>query len=510
MSSVELGALSAMSYCWHKHEDSFFVVRAAKAIAGAVKATFGKFTVELLQEAKPLMLCHPDAWFAAPVKRALDDYDVSVAQDTARQPSTAGSPPATSGSPPPLPQEPRVPVNSPFTFSLDETVTTRVRFLSEAESTSPDVSTAYKEMRKEAGELWIENTSPKVEVMNLDAIDNIVFGNKNHEVISKYKVQYRQPNCKWYSIEEVLKVRDKSNGQMKLVRVGSFSDCPDGSTVGGAGFPGYSDDSSNKVGNYLQRLEVYNNEGNIYKPYENVRFGLGPAIDNNRKIGKWWSCGFDALRLGLYQTTGYKFSFLVLVAFLEEMINHSSNPQEARKIMANGNYPFGLFSMIHLLIWVNPDPKYPNFLVEEDSDGYYKLTKEARKNAEKQIGDIRIVNREDITDPTIWDSSSTAILGQPAHAFGVYRNRKADGTFEYMVYDPHNFDENRDFYTSDNGEGRMSFATAEEAIEYVTTCKPGHNGKVDAFIRVTDPVMCFLRERMLKTKNRLEENGEGF
>ncbi|WP_257296989.1 hypothetical protein [Endozoicomonas sp. YOMI1] len=244
MSSVELGALSAMSYCWHKHDDSFFLARAVKAIAGAVKATFSKFTVELLKDAKPLMERHPSAWFAEPVGRALVEYSISHAPDTSRQPATAGSPPpsatngspppsATAGSPPPLPQPQRARVNSPLSFSLKETDATRIQFVSGEYPTVVDVSNVYKKMRAAAGELWVENAKVICRAVKKDEVDDIAFGNKNHYVISKYQIAVPHPTGEGYSIEEVFHVIDRENWWRKLVRIGSFCEAADGSTTGG-------------------------------------------------------------------------------------------------------------------------------------------------------------------------------------------------------------------------------------------------------------------------------------
>ncbi|MGI2029013.1 hypothetical protein [Endozoicomonas acroporae] len=507
MSSVELGALNAMSYCWNKHDDSFILARAVKAIAGVVKATFTKYTVSLI-EAEAVMKRHPDAWFAEPVRRALVEYRISHATDTSQQPSTAGSPPAssaTAGSPPPLPQTPRVPKNSPYSFSLNEMVKTRVQFINEGYPTSEEgVIVAYKKMRAAAGESWVENAKVTCDEVRIDEVDDIVFGNKNHHIISKYKINIHQPIGGGCTIEEVLKLRDKSNGQMKLVRIGSFSETVGVSTTGGAGFPGYSNQSTIKAGRYLQGLKFKDEKGVDRQPYRDTQFGIGSPITDDQKICRFWSCGFDALRLGLYQATGYKFSFLVLVAFLEEMISSTNNAEQLRQWFSQHNYPFGDVAMELLASDIPKSPDYPFFLKEKESKNAKELP-EVRKNVEG----FHICERSEILE-TDWDYSSTAILGQPAHAFGVYRNRKSDGTFEYMVYDPHNFERRPDFYISASGQGRRSFASAKDAIDHVTTSKGGRNGHLDAFYRLPDSEMCFLRDRMLETKKRLEENGTGF
>ena len=527
MSSVELGALSAMSYCWHKHEDSFFLVRAAKAIAGAVKATFGKFTVELLQEAKPLMLCHPDAWFAAPVKRALDDYDVSVAQDTARQPATAGSPPpsatagspsssATAGSSPPLPQPQQVRGNSPLSFSLNETDTTRVKFVSGRPEKLKFVSDAYREMRAAAGDSWVANAGVICEEIMTYDVDHIAFMNKNHEVISKYLVTVAQeiPTGKGkvkeaFSMEEVLLVRDSQTGQNKLVRIGSFSESQNGSTAGGAGFPGYSQASSTKAGCYLRNLKCENKKGEVYEPYAKTKFGIGRRDNNN--IGDLWSCGFDALRMQLYQATGYKFSFQVLVAFVEEMLSDRDDAQQLREMFSRDKYPLSRDVMKIILSDATAAPDYPDLLVEkgtEHDNGFF--FPDEKLGIDEVGGRVRICERSDILRTTDWDRSSTVMLGTPLHAYSVYRNKKTDGTFEYVVYDPHNFSKSPDFFTSANGPGRQSFATAKAAINHVSTNGGAANGKLYAFYRVPDAAMCLLRDKMMQTKNRLEENGDGF
>lgn len=510
MSSVELGVLNAMSYCWNKHDDSFILTRTAKTIAGAIKAIFSKYTVSL-RDAEPVMIRHPKAWFTEPVSRALAEYEISHAQDISRKSATAGSPPssATAGSPPPLPQPQRVRVNSPFSFSLNETDTTRVRFVG-GTPTLPFVNQAYREMRGAAGDSWVAGAGVTCKEISTYPVDHIAFNNKNHNVLSKYlmTIAHEAPTCKTgelaYSMEEVLLVVDRQTGQQKLVRIGSFSENPDGSTTGGGGFPGYSDNSSIKTGYYLQELKAVDKEGNVYQPYKNTKFGIGRSISIDGKIRSSWSCGFDALRMALYQATGYKFSFMAVVAFLEEMISTRDNAHDVRQWLSDGHYPLCDILMEILVCNVDKSSDYPFFLKEERSAGVRNLQK-ARRNVEG----FKICKRKDILE-TDWDYSSTAILGQPEHSFGVYRNRKSDGTFEYMVYDPHNFGRSRDFYTSPNGQGLLSFATAKEAIDYVTTHKGGHNGRLDAFYRVPDSVMCLLRDRMMATKNRLEENGDGF
>ncbi|MBO9482196.1 hypothetical protein [Salinisphaera sp. G21_0] len=507
MNSVELGALNAMSYCWNKHDDSFILARAVKAIAGVVKATFTKYTVSLI-EAEAVMKRHPDAWFAEPVTWALAKYKITHATDTSRQPVTASSSPAssaTAGSPPPLPRTPRVSEYSPYSFSLNEMVKTRVQFINEECRTSEEaVIVAYQKMRAAAGELWVENAKVTCDEVRIDEVDEIVFGNKNHHVMSKYKIIIHQPIGGGCTVEEVLKLRDKSNGQMKLVRIGSFSETVGVSTAGGAGFPGYSDQSSIKAGRYLQQLKFKDEKGVDRYPYRDTQFGIGSPITDDQKIRGFWSCGFDALRLGIYQATGYKFSFLVLVAFLEEMISSTTNAAQLRQWFSQHDYPFGDVAMELLASDIPKSPDYPFFLKEKESKGAKELPEE-RKNAEG----FDICERSKILT-TNWDCTSTAILGQPAHAYGVYRNRKSDGTFEYMVYDPHNFERRPDFYISDCGQGRMSFATAEDAINHVTTDKGGCNGHLDAFYRLPDSTMCYLRDKMLETKKRLEENGTGY
>lgn len=493
MNSVELSPLNALSYCWNKHDDSFILARALRAIAGAVKATFSKYTVTL-HDAVAVMAHNPNAWFVEPLSRALAEYKVSHAPDTSRQTPTAGSSP-------PLPQPL---VNSPFSFSLKETDTTRVRFIDGFQTTA-DVKDAYTEMRMAAGESWVANARLKCRQVNKDAVDDIAFHNKNHYAISKFLVTVTHPDHGGLSIEEVLHVMDKSTRQHKLVRIGSFSESTDGSTTGGAGFPGYSDDSSNKAGCYLQELQVKNNDGNLYQPYKDTKFGLGSPIADNANVGSLWSCGFDALRLGLYQATGYKFSFQVLVAYLEEMISTRDNADDLRRFLSIGKYSMHDIVMELIFANVNKSPAYPYFLKERESRGEQDLP-----TVRRNVDGFKICERQEILETTDWGYSSTAILGQPDHAFGLYRNQKTDGTFEYTVYDPHNFGKSPDFYTSPNGQGRCSFASAEAAINHVTTTKGGHNGKLDAFYRVPDSAMCFLRDRMMETKGRLEANGDGF
>ncbi|USE36055.1 hypothetical protein [Endozoicomonas sp. SCSIO W0465] len=491
MSSVELGVLDAMSYCWNKHEDSFILARSVRAIAGAVKATFTTYTVSL-SDAVAVLRLNPEARFAEPVRRALAAYRVSHAADTSSQLRS-----------PLIAQPARVPVNSPFSFSLAATDTTRVQLIS-GNLTLSAVNDAYKKMRSAAGEVWIANAGVKSRAVAVDAVDSMVFGNKNHDVLSKYLLTITHPTHGGCSIEEMLQVRDRVTGQLKLVRIGSFSEAVDGSTTGGGGFPGYSAVSATKAGYYLKNLVVKDKYGNDYQPYRQTRFGLGHHDRNN--VGTMWSCGFDVLRLELFHATGYKFSFQVLVAFLEEMISASEYADDLRRSMARDHYPMTRTVMKLFLSNIGASPEYPDLLVEEGA------VDERRVSAEDRNGDgrVRVCKRREILDSTNWDYSSTAMLCQPAHAFGLCRNKKTDGTYEYMVYDPHNFSRSPDFYASPNGMGRKIFTSAEQAIHYVTTEKGGHNGKLDGFYRLPDAALCFLRDKMMKTKGRLEAEGIGF
>ncbi|WBA81353.1 hypothetical protein [Endozoicomonas sp. GU-1] len=502
MNSVELGALNAMSYCWNKHDDSFILARAVKAIAGVVKATFTKYTVSLI-EAEAVMKRHPDAWFAEPVTWALAKYKITHATDTSRQPVTAGSPPpssATAGSSPSLPQPP---VNSPFSFSLKETDTTRVRFI-DGFQTVADVKDAYKDMRTAAGDSWVANARLTCKQVTKDAVDDIAFNNKDHYAISKFLVTITHPNHRGESIEEVLHVMDKRTGQHKLVRIGSFCEVAGGSTtVGGGGFPGYSEESSTRAGLYLKNLKVKDQKGNDYFPYAQTRFGMGTYDGNN--VGNMWSCGFDVLRLQLFQATGYKFSFQVLVAYLEEIISARGDAQELRRVLSNGHYPMSIHVMHLLLTGIASSSGYSNLLVEKRSVGEGRLTPDEREG----LG-LKSCTRQDILETTNWDYSSTAMICQPLYSFGIYRSKKSDGTFEYTVYDPHNFEGNPDFYASPKGQGRESFASAQDAINHVTGSKGGRNGKIDLFFRGPDAGLCFMRDRMMKTKGRLESEGKGF
>ncbi len=480
MNSVELSALNAMSYCWNKYQDSFILARTVRAIAGAVKATFTKYTVTL-RDAEAVMRRHPEAWFAEPVRRELAEYRVSHAPH----------------------EPPQVPVNSPFSFSLTETDTTRVQFIS-GNPTLSDVNNAYKNMRSAAGDVWVGNARVKCRVVAVDALDNMVFVNKNHDVLSKYLVTNTHPTHGERSIEEVLQVRDRETGQLKLVRIGSFSEVADGSTVGGNGFPGYSAISSTKAGLYLKNLVVKDKHGNDYQPYRQTKFGLGQPDTNN--VGSAWSCGFDVLRMELFQATGYKFSFQVLVAFVEEIISTSEYADEMRRGLSTKHYPFSLNIMELILRNIRASSAYPDLLMEEGSNDARHVLAEERNGK----GHVRICNRQEILATTNWDYSSTAMLCQPAHSFCVCRNRKTDGSFEYMVYDPHNFSRSPDFYVSPDGPGRKIFTSAEQAIDYVTTQKGGHNGKLDGFYRVPDVSLCYLRDRMMETKGKLEADGIGF
>ncbi|MGO0305179.1 hypothetical protein ACTL6P_00985 [Endozoicomonas acroporae] len=501
MSSVELGALNAMSYCWNKHDDSFILARAVKAIAGVVKATFTKYTVSLI-EAEAVMKRHPDAWFAEPVRRALVEYRVSHATDTSRQPATAGSPPpssAAAGSSPSLPQPL---VNSPFSFSLKETDTARVRFIDGFQTTA-GVRDAYKDMRTAAGDSWVANARLTCKQVTKDAADDIAFNNKDHYAISKFMVTITHPDHGGQSIEEVLHVMDKKTGQHKLVRIGSFCEVADGSTVGGCGFPGYSQVSSTRAGRYLKNLQVKDQDGKDYYPYAQTMFGMGKYDSDN--VGKMWSCGFDVLRMQLFQATGYKFSFQVLVAYLEEIISARGDAQELRRSLSNHHYPMTIYVMHLLLTGIASSSGHSNLLVEKGSEGEGRLTP-----GEREALGIKSCTRQDILDTTNWDYSSTVMICQPLYSFGIYRSKKRDGTFEYTVYDPHNFDGSPDFYDSRKGPGLESFASAKAAIHHVTNRKGGANGKIDAFFRGPDAGLCFMRDRMMKTKGRLESEGKGF
>lgn len=494
MSSVDLGVLNAMSYRWNKHEDSFIVARAVRAIAAGVKAVFTQYTVTL-RDARAVMSRHPGAWFAEPVRRVLADYKVSHVPHATRQ-SAADQPVST-------PQPHPASVNSPFSFSLKETGTTRVQFINGNPALS-DVNNAYKNMRSAAGEVWIGSADVKCRAVAVDVADKIVFGNKNHDVLSKYLITNTHPTHGERSIEEVLQVKDRRTGQRKLVRIGSFSEAADGSTTGGGGFPGYSTISSTKAGVYLKNLVVKDKNGNDYQPYQQTQFGLGGHDSNN--IGTAWSCAFDALRMGLFQATGYKFSFQVVAAFMEETISTRDDADDIRRILSAGHYPINRQMMKVILQDITASPRYPDLLVEAGSDDAGGVASEELNNGYR----TRIFTRRQIVNTTNWDYSSTAMLCQPAHAFGLYRNKKTDGTFEYMVYDPHNFSRNGSFFNAPNGQGRKAFASAEQAIEYVTTQKGGHNGKLDGFYRIPDTALCFLRDKMIRTKGRLEAEGQGF
>ncbi|MGI2025948.1 hypothetical protein [Endozoicomonas acroporae] len=79
MDAIKLGVLPAMSHSWHRHADSWFLVRAIKTLVNGIKALFGRYTVSVLDDVTPrLVLENPDSSYAKVLRKPLSAYQIDI------------------------------------------------------------------------------------------------------------------------------------------------------------------------------------------------------------------------------------------------------------------------------------------------------------------------------------------------------------------------------------------------------------------------------------------------
>ncbi|KEI70459.1 ShET2/EspL2 family type III secretion system effector toxin [Endozoicomonas elysicola] len=79
MDQIKLGVFPALSHSWHKHSDSWLVVRAIKTLVNGIKAFFGGYSVSVVDKTTPkLVEKHPNAWFSKVLHKPLSAYSISI------------------------------------------------------------------------------------------------------------------------------------------------------------------------------------------------------------------------------------------------------------------------------------------------------------------------------------------------------------------------------------------------------------------------------------------------
>lgn len=81
MDAIKLGVLPAMSHSWHRHDESWFLVRAIKTIVNGIKALFSRYTVSVLGDVTPrLVLENPNSRYAKVLCKPLSAYQINIVQ----------------------------------------------------------------------------------------------------------------------------------------------------------------------------------------------------------------------------------------------------------------------------------------------------------------------------------------------------------------------------------------------------------------------------------------------
>ena len=393
-------------------------------------------------------------------------------------------------------------------FKLDQSDVDRVRFISAEESNLLETPSSYRLLKqayfgfRSADADWLKNTHIAFQPSEPTTFERIAYSNSNHQVLKKFKVQIQPRSDQDYLPgDEILVVKDLRTNQLKLVRSGSF----DGEDEGGGGFPGYSRQGAERAFAFLKNMTADN-----CRPYKHLRAGSGGSIEA-------WSCGFNSLQVAIFMATGFKIPFPVLVATIENQLNErqEEDRQHIRQKLSDGSYCFGVV-ILQVLLGTTERYKKPPFAeayndyvllgTESDSNHHNKFYEDY--NGRRHIRcDTKALTRNEIENHD-FDKAGSVIVGQGAYAYAIYRTKAVDEkSYQYVVYDPHNFDFEKDFFTNPRKKGLKIFNSKQEAFHYISTQKDGYygsRGKFDGFYRFPDIILQDLLKKMQKTKGQWE------
>lgn len=81
MDAIKLGVLPAISHSWHRHAESWFLIRAIKTIVNGIKALFGRYTVSVLGVVTPRLVSeNPNSSYAKVLCKPLSAYQINIAK----------------------------------------------------------------------------------------------------------------------------------------------------------------------------------------------------------------------------------------------------------------------------------------------------------------------------------------------------------------------------------------------------------------------------------------------
>ena len=388
-------------------------------------------------------------------------------------------------------------------FKLDQSEADRVRFISVEQMALLDrpaeshrfLQQTYLGFRREDAS-WLANTPIGFHPSEPTDFERIAYSNSNHQVLKKFKVQLQPGSGRDYLPgDEILVVKDMNTNQLKLVRAGSF----DGEDVGGGGFPGYSRKGAERAFAYLKNKVVDNQ-----RPYQHLHAG------NVGNIAQW-TCGFNSLQVAIFMATGIKVPFPVLVAAIEDKIDEIPVAQQRhiRNELVRKRYSFDP-TILQILLGDTDRFKKPPF--REAYEGYVLISTEQGSPTAQEFGhnykrcDSKVLTRAEIENHD-FDKASSVIVGQGLYAYAVYRIKIQDEGYRYVVYDPHNFHFEADFFTNRDKGGLKIYNSKQEAFRYLSTRKNGHErsrGKFDGFYRFPDIILQDLQKSMQKSKSNWE------
>lgn len=391
-------------------------------------------------------------------------------------------------------------------FNLDSSNTGNVHFISEDDlatlnqglkASKPLLKAVYLGFR-EADTDWLSKTDIKISQKEPSQFERFTFENKKHQVLKKYEIKIPSARRNDYTPGDgLLLVEDVDSGQIKLVRTGSF----DGEDIGGGGYPGYSKNGALRAFNYLKN-RVSGNQ----RPYQNIQTGAGGNVET-------WGCGFHALQVAIKVATGYDVPFPVLVSTIEAEIDKRSpeDQQKIRNALAEGNYGFTVPLLQGLLGDTNRYRQPPFnevysgsvlFAAEKNSRHAIKYKEDFNKR-----GDTRIIDRASIENHD-FNKASTVVIGQGQFAYAVSRIRALDGDDRYLVYDPHNFHYETDYFTNPEKGGLTAFATAKAAFDFISTKKGGASpqGVFDGFYSIPDMILQDIQKKAVQAQCELEKS----
>lgn len=388
-------------------------------------------------------------------------------------------------------------------FKLDQSDADRVRFISAEEMALLDrpsescrfLQQTYLGFRREDAS-WLANTPFGFHPSEPTDFERIAYSNSNHQVLKKFKVQLQSVSGRDYLPgDEILVVKDTNTNQLKLVRAGSF----DGEDVGGGGFPGYSRKGAERAFEYLKNRV----DGN-QKPYQHLQAGSSGNLEA-------WSCGFNSLQVAIFMATGTKVPFSVIVAAAEDELDKrpKRERERIRKNLNDGHYGFGT-TYLQILLGDTSRYKAPPF--GEAYNGYVLLGTESGSNHYNRYRkdyntrcDTKVLTRSEIENHDFTKAGSV-IVGQGAFSYAVYRIKGHGGSHQYVVYDPHNFQYEPDYFTNPNKGGLKVFNSKQEAFRYISTQKRGRSqrGQFDGFYRLPDIILQDIQKNMMKSKSNWE------